>query len=505
MSSSLDKLALQRLDNAAVVDFLTSTAGALCERGAISPKDTDNLRLVLSGINAAAESRERPLLLELERQNAEFLGVLTARYGVVGLCLNLIRHTVRSTLVDTERTIAQFGQALLKKAELLFNRPFYVFQGGRCLRQTLYSTVIIDYSETLAEACRQIEEVEAALSQMNPSDLAVTTDDEETTDHEIARALGFQGLVVHSLPLHAEREAQRRLTQALALVTDAAEEISAQLTANTGAEAAYDLVVACEWLKADCQRLAQLEFPQSESLMVWEVRRRNLLACLHGINEALRLVAQSSLASLGQDRTGHGVRRPDSVRRRLIYDLITAGITPPKAREATTALLTYLDRHGLAPREVLVGELGRIHPSLMPRSLEMLVTLEDGSTNAPALAEKTTALARARRLAESFKEAATKGAAILALLAFVLPGCGLKTRPQSDLVELRPDIPFHAVSPKLKPARLPVDAKAQSKDTAVTSGKKPAEKRQAAPTGELPDTANGKGAGAYHDTKQPQP
>ena len=87
---AVDWQAFQRLDNALVVDFLTSTASALCENGVISPKDTDNLRLVLSGINSASESRERSLLIELTKQHAEFLGVMTARFGALGVCLNLV-------------------------------------------------------------------------------------------------------------------------------------------------------------------------------------------------------------------------------------------------------------------------------------------------------------------------------------------------------------------------------------------------------------------------------
>jgi hypothetical protein len=120
----LDRLALQRLDNATVVDFLTSTAGALADAGILSAKDTDNLRLVLSGMHGATGARERSLLLELESQNAEFLAVLEARFGTIGICLNLIRHTLRGTLAETQRLLADLGGAMVKKAELLFNRPF---------------------------------------------------------------------------------------------------------------------------------------------------------------------------------------------------------------------------------------------------------------------------------------------------------------------------------------------------------------------------------------------
>lgn len=455
---SVDWQAFQRLDNALVVDFLTSTASALCDKGVISPKDTDNLRLVLSGIHSAPESRERSLLIELDKQHAEFLALMTARFGTTCLCLNLVRHTLRGVLGETRRTIAEFGQALVKRSELLFNRPFYVFQSGRCQRQTLFSTVIIDFSEALAESCRLLDEALESLAHMNPSDLAPAAPADREVDLAIAKALGFKALVTHSLPSHAETEAKRKVAQALALVADAASEISEQLTANTGAEAAYDVVAACEWLKAECQRLTFLELPQSESVMVWEVRRRNLSSCIQGINEALKLVAGASLASLGQEQTTVAVRHPESVKRRIVFDLIAAGVAPGKAQEAAVALFDYLQKNQLAPTQLLVAELTRIHPSLLPRSLEALNALAQGATLTPhATNEKTQTMARAKRLAAAFA------------LSAVLGGCGLKTRPKNDVLELRPDIPFRA-SEVAHPGTKGIDSPQQDKETSGVPG-----------------------------------
>ncbi len=432
---SVDWQAFQRLDNALVVDFLTSTASALCDKGVISHKDTDNLRLVLSGIHSAPESRERSLLIELDKQHAEFLGLMTARFGTTNLCLNLVRHTLRGNLAETRKTIAEFGQALVKRSELLFNRPFYIFQSGRCQRQTLFSTVIIDFSESLAEAVRLLDDSLEALSLMNPSDMAPLAAADTETDLAIAKALGFKDLVAHTLPTHSETEIKRKIAQALGLVADAASEISEQLTANTGAEAAYDVVAACEWLKAECQRLSFLELPQSESIMVWEVRRRNLSSCLQGINDALKFVAHASLSSLGQDQGIQASRYPEAVKRRISFDMIAAGATPAKANEATSALFDYLSKNQIAPSQMLTGELARIHTSLLPRSLETLVALGQAAGLTPhATGEKTRTMARAKRLAAVFIATTT------------LMGCGLKTRPKSDILELRPDIPFRVDS-----------------------------------------------------------
>lgn len=469
---SVDWQAFQRLDNALVVDFLTSSASALCEKGLVSAKDSDNLRLVLSGIHSAADARERSLLVELDKQHAEFLGLMVARFGTTFLCLNLVRHTLRGTLTETRRTIAEFGQALVKKAELLFNRPFYIFQSGRCQRQTLFSTVLVDFSESLAEACRLLDEALDSLSLMNPSDLAPAEASDQDVDLAIAMALGFKGLVTHSLPAHCESEAKRKITQALTLVADAATEISEQLTANTGAEAAYDVVAACEWLTAECQRLSFLELPESERIMVWEVRRRNLSLCLQGINEALKLVASASLSSLVQDQGTTVGRYPEAVKRRIAFDLIAAGAVPAKANEATLALFDYLQKNQIAPSQLLVGELSRIHLSLMPRSLETLMALGQTAGLTPhATSEKTTTMARARRLSDTFKKVMAQTAPLFLMMiaTAALVGCGLKTRPKNDILELRPDIPFRAEEPESATSKT-IDSAAKAKETSGVLG-----------------------------------
>jgi hypothetical protein len=340
----------------------------------------------------------------------------------------------------------------VKKAELLFNRPFFIFHGGRCQKQTLYSTVIVDFSETLARACEMLERALDGLTLMNPSDLAGTQPADLEVDQAIARALGFQGLITHSLPLTAETEAKREVAQALALVADAAMEISEQLTANdtsgTSADMAYGAVAASEWLRAECQRLTLLELPKTESLLAWEVRRRNLAACLASINDALRHVAAASLASfgIGTDVAGGPAERrlPEAAKRRLAFDLIVAGVAPAKAKEASEALCRYLVDQKLSAKQILVGELGRIHPSLLPRSLETLATLEGGAAvMAQSGAEKSQTMSRAKRLSETFKRTLVAAApTALLLLAIGTSGCGLKTRPTSDVLEPRPDIPF---------------------------------------------------------------
>ena len=439
----VDWSAFQRLDNATVVDFLTSTAGVLQEHGLITNKDTDNLPLAISGINSSPESRDRPILPELDRQHAEFLAVLAARYGMSGFCLNLVRHSLRGSVAETQRVVNEWGEALLKRADLLFNRPFHVQAGGTVQKRILYSTVLVDFAAILAQAADRLAAVAEQLASMNPHAMAGEHPEDRKIDLGVAQALGFRTLVEQSLPLQAELGAKRDLAHTMITVTSAAHEVAVQLIANADAGSSYAMAAACEWLKSECERLAHLELPQSDNLTIWEVRRRNLAACLVSINESLRALKQASLDAVSADLkpTTMALAGNDAAKRRIAFDLMSAGAAPGVAWDATTALFRYLADQKVQARQILPGELPRIHPGLLPKSLATLVELErDQSVMQTASLEKASTAGRAKRLVAAFAKTTAQVAPVLLAMMFV--GCGLKTRPENDAPELRPDIPF---------------------------------------------------------------
>ena len=437
MPSGSDNAANQRLDQASVVDFLTSTAGALCDFGVISTKDTDNLRLALSGIANAPS--ERSLLVELGLQNADFLALLTVRFGTVGVCLNLLRHTLRSPLEETAKILLNFGQALVKKAELMFNRPFRIYRGAAL----------------------------QDLGTMNPNDLAGADDTDIALDEAIAQALGFRGLLRLTLPVQSETEAKHKIAQSLEMVAEAATHLAEQLAANTGEELAHDVLAACEGLLAECQRLNLLEFPRSDSLLVWEVRRRHLISCITALNAALADVSRTSLAAIGPDLTNTVGPLPESAKRRLTYDLMVTGVTPAVAAEAVQDLLTYLGANKVEPHTLLPGELHRIHRQLLPQTLESLKAFKaDAALMAGAGRDKKLTMERVVRLSKSFQNAASQVTitASLLMILLIVSSCGLKTRLESSITEMRPDIPFRTAAPVK-----PVDATKSGKDTRGTT------------------------------------
>ncbi len=454
--------AMKRLDNATVVEFLSSAARVLSEHGLATSKDVDDLRLALSAINADAGARERPALLELDRQGAACLDVLRLRFGTRGLALNLARHTLKRGVTETRRTLTGWGQQLLKKAELNFNRGLLLRRGGKPERETLYASLILDFSQILAEAAEALAAVAVELSRMNAHGLDAETENDRSVDRAMAEALGFDGITEPSLPGFAERCAKRRLSTALALVGDAAQRVNRELNAGERS-ASYAPALAGESLSAEIRRLEALELPESEALPTlatltdWEVRRIALVGALDGVNAALRHLAAESLASLstGVSVTSTATQTsgpqpkvvyPEATRRRIAIDLVATGIGPKTAEDAAASLFRYLDEHRARPSELLSSELAKIHPALTDTSLTTLTALaKDRSTMGAQHAQKLEAAKRAKHLAERF---IGLGATLVLAVAVVVPsllalgGCGLKTRPKSEVVEFRPDIPF---------------------------------------------------------------
>ena len=427
-----------RLDNAVVVDFLTSTAGALHEQQLIEGKETDNLRLSISGLTASKHRLDLPLLLILHQQKSDFLSILEARYGTVGYCLNLLRYSMRPALAETLRLLCEFGAALISRAELLFNRPFLLAREGGGERYAPYSAVLIDFSESLRSIAESIADALDELHVMNGHSMAGERENDAIADFSVAQALGFTRVIRSTRAGRQEISIKRKIALALEDLAAEVTLLAEQLAANAGSRETYSVAVGCDALRAECVRLSHLELPMTEGITAWEIRRRGILDGLTCVNEAVSAVTSNTLALIGQDVTPKVTHLPESACRRVAFDLVTSGISPARAWEASHAFFSYLDRQALLPSQILVGELGRIHSLLSTKSLETVVALEkDQSLMIQAAYEKSNTLNRAQKLTEAF--------ARMGMMFFCfLIGCGLKTQPISDVLEARPDIPFRA-------------------------------------------------------------
>jgi len=191
---------------------------------------------------------------------------------------------------------------------------------------------------------------------------------------------------------------------------------------------------------------------------VMESRRLGILTALNEITGNVRSLASGVVDVIAMAHSRTGQSHPlnavtTAAQRRVIVELIRLGTKPQVAAAATLALVDYCHDHKIEPGRILVSELPRIHPALLPKALELLqsVSSDPSGLSIAETASKQLTMERSRSLLAQLTAAA--GPTVLALLVLgatsVFGGCGLKTKPKSDIVNFRPDIPFRETA---KPA-----------------------------------------------------
>jgi hypothetical protein len=134
---------------------------------------------------------------------------------------------------------------------------------------------------------------------------------------------------------------------------------------------------------------------------------------------------------------------PESIGRRLIFELIVSGTAPNHAADAVQALFDYLSDHRIHVKDVLIGELHRIHPALTQSALEIMGELTTEQSARFALyPEKDKAMERSALLSSVFNKILQSAVLPVLACAILTSACGLKINPRSDIAEFRPDIPF---------------------------------------------------------------
>lgn len=459
-----------RLDNATVVDFLTSTAGALAETGILSHKDTDSLRVALTAIGGDPALRDQPLLIALERQRADFLTMLDARYSRTGLCLNLLSYSLRVPLQETLRQISEFGRAVLRKSELLFNRPFRLYRNSVWDAQVLFPTVLMDFAESLRQTADEVHHATLALSIMNGQAGSSDETREDVIDLAVARVLGFTSVERPIFLGSREHKAKRQVARCLEDLAKDAAALADQLVLNSGAAEAYGAALGCDALAAECLRLAHLELPYGGGLVAWEIRRRAILEALERINQALAVLSRNLLGQITKDTRPAAPAIAMSALRHVSFDLMVTGVAPQRAYDAASALKAYIEKEQINASEILPGELARIHPALTQNSLAILAAIEKDQTfMARSADEKTRTLTRAQSLSVAFTRlidlVSARTSTIIAVCVVFLGmnACGLKTKLVAEITEHRPEVPF-SESTKTRPLT-PAAASTTTKDS----------------------------------------
>jgi hypothetical protein len=440
-----DFSAVQRLDNAMSIQFLTSAASVLHKHGHITPKETDNLRMALTRLNPnSPQATSNSVFLELEQNQNEILSILKYRFGTSGLALNLIRISMQQNLRPLQERLTACGHNLVKKSQLVFNRPLFIYSSGKPQYKTLASTFVIDLAEKIVTTTTSLSETINRFGWMIPSQEPLSLD--VGIDLEIAEALGLSGLTDKVLPFNEEKELVRRVHQILLSLADYCSDFSEQVIQNQRLEAGHNLLSSSEILRAECLRLSAINFPEGDSFTMWETRRRHLSANMSSITEALKLVCTACEDAVNFETTNPAtISDRESVKNRLVTQMVGSGISVALAAKAAQDFMVYLRDKQLSPSEVIAGELSRINPQLNVKCLELMQNdVSEVGAMAASSDLKKRVIDRSKALSDQLKNlVVTLGFALL--LPFFI-GCGLKTAPKSDATELRPDVLYKSAS-----------------------------------------------------------
>lgn len=433
----------RRLENTYTVEYLSTLAGILNRSEAISSKDLNDFRVSLRNLQQSGDFSQHSVLSLLMAEKNAFIMAVIARYGETGMCSNLFRFSLHKRLGLWQKSLADQGEELLRKAQLFFNQPFYVFQDRRCDRKVLYSGMLVELADILASTHEAIQRGQIAIGRMQPADLAIADDTDLNIDLAVAQETGFSAVQRDLIPLRSERLFKTHVHSAATILTETLQEFLGQLRLNSQPGRIDDLINRCVSVQSEIAKFGNLDFPVHPTIDAWEGRRLSFCQTLSSIADDLSALFGSLLAELSPislKDLGLETTFTEATLRTIATDLIKTGISPEAAWTACLTLVQYSSSRGLKPSELVAAELEKMNPHLSERQLNLLKAVEQNSKISHFdHRAKQLLLSRSSTLLHFFK---TGIGLVSACLLILMTGCGLKTLPQSPLEDYRPDIPM---------------------------------------------------------------
>ena len=448
------------IDNALIVDFLTTSASIFNKHGYLSLKDNDNLRVALSSIQSSESERSLPLLQTLIKQDAEYLYVLFSRYGSIRLGSNVFRYTLRPALHRLIHSLSEWGDHLIPLAKRCFNRGFILYSGNDTEMRCLYSSILLQLAQTIDDSCQKLWSLDNVCSAYFPHSMTASEEAEYALDQQICEALGFAHLCFDPFPHLSNKKIGYSIADCMELILDTTLEISWQMAQKGPLENEPSLSVLCEWAYSECQKLRQEPLTRSSHLLSWDIRRIIFLNALGSIQTSIGKLQKAFYDLVAEHQkeafaAGGAVFRPSKdVERRITSDLIAEGSPAKKANYAAADLFSYMEKNTLEPSELLEAELGKINHMLTPKSLKLLRDFCTSQDHLKvAIGEKKKTLERANSLSEQFKSylSQLERIGILMLCSLFFVACGIKRSPKSDILDYRPQMPHEELNFKSQP------------------------------------------------------
>jgi hypothetical protein len=356
-------------------------------------------------------------------------------------------------MTECSRTLARWGEKTTRNADKVLNRTLIIHRAETGpADERLFSSLLVEFAARIQQCMDAMEDLFSRLDAMH----AISFDDnpQANSELEVARKLSFAAVATDTELGREEEYFVRRMAIEIANLSGAISHFASQLSLNSDAAPSILLELRNSWIKTEAIRLFHYTWPGAASLVTGEVSRLHIMMSLHSISSALADVESETSALTPGKIASMPItalrQRTEFVRGALVADAMLAGLDAGEATDAVVAMVAYAEKHDLASHEIIVSELQKIHPSLMPRTLHYFQNLtEIDPVAGKKSSEKSESASRSRTLLDYFSTKSRKLASsplAMLVLAFVLSasaiGCGLKTATRSDVDDLRPEIPF---------------------------------------------------------------
>lgn len=452
MNFKSDILSFAKNDQIVTIDVLLSFASALYSSQRVAQKDCDQLKVIVSGLQALEVNRSQSFLSLLIRQDVSFVKLIEEVVGAKGFVNMLFGLVAQKPLLNAQHALADFVQDAANKSELFFNQNFQMRHGEIIQYRAKAPEFLVCFAERLRILHDELSKIRDDLRVYALPAAVRILDGAEIVDKEFALAIGCESSdAPPALQELVHRSSILQLVCCFDKILDLFsmwfEFVSANFKINgEAAENSYGAL--CFLCRAQVKNLSQLlGFSRAEGLKDLEQIRFEASATLDDICGIVAQLAKTSTAHMNlsslilkEERLLGQFFRNKQAQSALVLQLCARGVSTSEAVLATKALAQYCQDNNVEPDKLIESEIAKIHPilndSVHKATLELLT--KSGAATQEAL------IVRSKKLRSFVKEALK---ATLVIAFFVLfSHCGVKTPVQSDIEILRPTVPFREIS-----------------------------------------------------------
>ncbi|MBC7660175.1 MAG: hypothetical protein H7249_10750 [Chitinophagaceae bacterium] len=438
-----DMPALRKIDQAYHAPFLTACTAALTAHGYLTDTESEQLRIHLKDRHRLAEGGS--LFQQLKEENSAAFSILQARLGPYNFSGLLFRWTTAKAIENFNFAIWSFAQELLNKAELMFNQPFHLYSGKTCVQRGPFSYFLV---ETAGELHKNADELHELVRQLKRWSLR--TQVTQSFETSLATHLGFETNDEPGLADWKLHEILKKTWLQLELLAEFNEHVLRQVSANLKMDAEEPrlkfLLEDFQSILMSTRGIAHIDFSAIDTM---ENKRLRILAALQECRDLAQEFYPLLLDTIKTSRVPSQATNiwSEYESRAIINHLLDRGIPISEARGALAALVSYCHDHGISPEQLLDAELQKIHPffdntsSLFLRKASTTDRLSEGFTE-----EKHQIVRKKDHLLQSINQRLLGITFIFFLLITLTAACGVKTAPRSEVLDVRPTVPYHADS-----------------------------------------------------------